>query len=224
MKTDRTTLIAEFEGFYSGNLITDVINAVKSGKEATVYRCRAHPSTGEDFLAAKHYRSFQQRNFRNDAVYQQGRPEWSDRNGRALKRKSKWGRMLQFGNWVSNEFETLEMLYEAGVDVPKPFDQSDDVIIMEFIGDEEEAAEVLNRISPSPDEAEQLFQRLMRNVRLMLDANRIHADLSAFNILYWQGDLKIIDFPQSVHPRRNPQAFDLLLRDIENIYKYFLVI
>jgi len=38
--------------FYEDWLITEVVRVVKSGKEATVYCCRAHPSQGTDLLAA----------------------------------------------------------------------------------------------------------------------------------------------------------------------------
>jgi len=50
--------------------------------------------------------------------------------------------------------------------------------------------------------------------------NYIHADLSAYNVLYWQGQISIIDFPQAVDPRFNSNAFALLARDIENICHY----
>ena len=42
---------------------------VKSGKEATVYCCQAHPSTGAKLLAAKVYRSRNNRSFKNDVIY-----------------------------------------------------------------------------------------------------------------------------------------------------------
>jgi RIO kinase 1 len=55
----------------------------------------------------------------------------------------------------------------------------------------------------------------------MLANNIIHADLSAHNILYWEGRIKIIDFPQAVNPLINPHSFPLLTRDIERVCQYF---
>ena len=220
---DRRALESNLESFFDKKLITDVLSIVKSGKEATVYKCKAHTSTGERFLVGKVYRSLKNRSFRNDSIYQQGRLVWDGGNSRALKKKSKWGRDLQFDSWISNEFDTLNALHEAGADVPRPFAHTRNAILMEYIGDSQEAAPTLNNVSLQSGGAEAIFifYQLMSNIELMLNANRIHADLSAFNVLYWQGSIKIIDFPQSVHPRRNPLAFDLLLRDIENIYAYF---
>ncbi len=218
--SQRTVPLSEFDQFYTSNLITDVLNIVKSGKEATVHRCKAHPATGKEFLAAKVYRPMQQRSFKNDAIYQGGR-SLSGRDRRALKKKSRRGRAIQFNNWIECEYETLNLLHRAGADVPMPFAHSGSAILMEYIGDRQLPAPMLNRISPRPDEAQQLFDRLMLNVQLMLRENRVHADLSPFNILYWQGSLKIIDFPQAVHPRHNPSAFSLLQRDIDNLCRYF---
>src|SRR5579872_5090423 len=61
------------EHFFTEGLITGVLHVVKSGKEATVYCCQAHPSTGVELLAAKVYRSRNNRGFKNDAIYQEGR-------------------------------------------------------------------------------------------------------------------------------------------------------
>jgi RIO kinase 1 len=61
----------------------------------------------------------------------------------------------------------------------------------------------------------------MRNVELMLAQHRVHADLSAYNLLYWDGAIKLIDFPQAVDPRINPHAESLLARDVERVCQYF---
>ena len=57
-----------FRYFYENDLIVGEPIVVKSGKEATVYCCQAHPSVGRLWLAAKVYRPREQRAFKNDAV------------------------------------------------------------------------------------------------------------------------------------------------------------
>ena len=49
-----------------------------------------------------------------------------------------------------------------------------------------------------PPQARPLFERLLWNIELWLTCERIHGDLSPFNILYWEGRLTVIDFPQAV--------------------------
>ncbi len=66
-----------------------------------------------------------------------------------------------------------------------------------------------------------LFHEAMRNVELMIQNGMIHGDLSAYNILYWQGKITLIDFPQVVDPYNNPDAFAIFRRDVERICQYF---
>ncbi len=62
---------------------------------------------------------------------------------------------------------------------------------------------------------------LLRNVELWLAHDTIHGDLSAYNVLYWEGRVRVIDFPQAVDARANPNARDLLARDVANLCTYF---
>src|SRR5438309_7575984 len=110
---------AALDFFYTEGLITEVLYTVKSGKEATVYCCQAHPSTGMELLAAKIYRPRNHRGFKNDAVYQEGRVITNGQIRRAVQKKSRFGRQMQFGMWVNHEFEVLTALYRAGADVPQ---------------------------------------------------------------------------------------------------------
>jgi serine/threonine-protein kinase RIO1 len=49
----------------------------------------------------------------------------------------------------------------------------------------------------------------------------IHGDLSPYNILYWEGEITLIDFPQVTNSQNNPQADFILRRDIERVCEYF---
>jgi RIO kinase 1 len=113
------------------------------------------------------------------------------------------------------------MLHAAGADVPTPLAHSEGGILLEFVGDEDVAAPVLKEVTLSTPEAEALFERLLDNVQLWLACNIVHGDLSAYNVLYQAGDPVVIDFPQACDPRFNTNAFRLLLRDIENLARYF---
>jgi RIO kinase 1 len=202
---------------------------VKGGKEANVYACEAHPASGLDWIAAKLYRERMLRNLKNDAVYKigrtirdrEGKQVRNSRERRAIINKSGYGQKVDFMMWVGTEYRTQTMLYEAGADVPKPVAQHGHTILMEFIGDAYGAAPALNETSLDHDEAAPLFQRVMDNVKIMLDHHLIHGDLSAYNILYWEGDIWLIDFPQAVEARTNPHAFDILQRDITRVCEYF---
>jgi RIO kinase 1 len=224
------------EAFYEAEWITGAPKVVRSGKEATVYCCQAHPASGVDYLAAKVYRPRERRRFQNDAIYQQGRMiqavDTSEglvvgkgginrRLQRAFRKKTRVGREVQFAAWVGQEYQTLGRLHAAGADVPRPIDWSGSAILMEWVGDGPTPAPQLADISLTPDEARPLFPRLLRNVELWLACDVVHGDLSPFNILYSGDGVKVIDFPQSVDPWQNPNALALLERDLANMCDYF---
>lgn len=226
---ERQWVINAVAHFYRENIITDVTRRVKGGKEANVYTCVANPATGLPWIAAKLYRERMLRSLKNDAVYKIGRTI-RDREGkqirnsrerRAIMNKSGYGQEIDFMMWVGTEFRTQTLLYEAGADVPKPVAQHGHSILMEFIGDAYGAAPALNETSLEHDEAEPLFWQVMDNVRIMLDHHLIHGDLSAYNILYWDGDIWLIDFPQAVEARVNPHAYEILERDVTRVSEYF---
>ncbi len=66
-----------------------------------------------------------------------------------------------------------------------------------------------------------MLEKLLSNIEIFLSCDRIHGDLSAYNVLYDQGRLVVIDFPQAIDARTSPHAFDLLRRDVENLCAYF---
>lgn len=211
-----------FEHFLDEGLITGIIRPIKSGKEASVYLCRANPSTtGERLLALKAYHPLNRRDFHDEGTYRDG--EWiKPRRVRlALEKKTKFGREVQGGIWVNREWETLQQLTEAGAQVPRPVERTDDAILMTYIGDEESAAPQLRSIRPDRAEAESLFGQLVRQLEIMLIANVIHSDLSPYNILVWDGRATVIDLPQAVDPRKNRFARDLLERDVLRVCEHF---
>jgi RIO kinase 1 len=224
-------LVETLSGFYADNLIDDVLRSIKGGKEANVYQCLAHASTGVPFLAAKVYRPRKHRSLKNDAIYREGRGVLGEdgktvkardkRVGRAMQNMTRFGQELRIGSWIGHEYETLRRLGEAGVDVPRTFALGDAAILLEYLGDENGAAPTLQDVAPGPSEAEALFDRAIANIERMLACDCIHADLSSYNILYWQGRIAIIDFPQAVDPRINRHAESLFMRDVTRVCQYF---
>jgi RIO kinase 1 len=211
-----------FEHFLAEGLITKVVRPIKSGKEASVHLCRANPSmTGEELLALKVYHPLNRRDFRDESVYRDG--EWiKERRIRvALEKKTRFGREVQGAIWVHREWETLQTLWAAGAAVPRPLAATDDAILMTYIGDEDLSAPQLHRHRPSPQEAQALFEQLVRQIELFLYRNVIHGDLSPYNVLVWDGRATVIDLPQAVDPRKNRHAPGLLERDVRRICDHF---
>lgn len=226
---ERRWVIESLTGFYADSQITDVLRLVKGGKEANVYCCEAHPRLDVPLLAAKLYRPRMLRHLKNNAVYKEGRQLrdaegkliLGSREARAMHKKTRFGKELDLMAWIEHEFQVQSQLFEAGADVPRPIGHGGNVILMEYVGDEMLPAPTLQEVSLAPEEAQPLFERILCNVQLMLRLHQVHGDLSAYNILYWEGRITLIDFPQMVDARTNPNAFELLSRDVQRICDYF---
>jgi len=215
--------------FFDEQWFDDVLRQVKGGKEASVYLCKANPSAPTDLIAAKVYRPRSLRNLRKDHLYREGRDQL-DHNGliihkereiRAMQKRTDFGQDLMHTSWIEHEFRTLKILHQAGCDIPKPFASGHNAILMDFIGNEMMAAPTLNGVNLEPGEAQSLFERVLYNLELMLAHQRVHGDFSAYNILYWQGEITLIDFPQAVNPLENPNAYRIFQRDVARICEYF---
>lgn len=217
--------------------LTSVEHIVSSGKEGTVYCCSASARVDCDYVAVKVYRPRETRSFKNDSIYVQGRPlsvsldgpgsiaksagKPDQRLNRAIKNRSRVGKIASEGSWTHHEYATLTSLHRIGARVPRPFTSTDRAIVMEYLGAPDAPAPKLKEVELSPPEARTIFQTLIDEVELWLSYERIHGDLSPFNVLYWDRRITVIDFPQAINPYENPLAFPFLERDVRNVCKFF---
>lgn len=213
---------SQFEYFFDEGLIEAVLRPIKSGKEASVHLCRANRrTTGEDLVVLKAFHPLDRRDFRDESMYRDG--EWiKERRVRvALEKKTRFGREVQGMIWVDREWETLRALSAGGAPVPRPIECTGDAILMTYIGDDGFAAPQLRSYEvDDADEAEVLVDQVLRAIERMLFLNVVHGDLSAYNLLVWNGLVTVIDLPQAVDPRKNRHAKAFLERDVERICEW----
>jgi RIO kinase 1 len=216
--------------FYEQHWISDVLRKVRAGKEASVYLCRAGTQVDAPLVAAKVYRPRMLRNLRNDHIYQEGRSILDDEGHEvndthslhAVIKRSNFGEQVRHQSWIAYEYTALQALHAAGANVPRPYEMAHNAILMDYLGDEAGGAPTLNEVDLAAGEAQSLFDRLLHNLDLMLACGHIHGDLSAYNVLYWDGDISLIDFPQVVSPRGNRNAYAIFERDITRLCEYFI--
>jgi len=223
-------LLDSLISFFEQQWISDVLRKVKGGKEASVYQCRGGPAVSGAFTAAKVYRPRMLRNLRNDHLYREGREDLDDEGKnvldegklKAMRQRTQYGKDLLHQSWIAYEFTTMQTLHAAGADVPVPYTMAGNAILMGYIGDFGESAPTLNEIGLGHVEAQLLFERVIKNIDILLANEIIHGDLSAYNILYWDGEIVLIDFPQAVSPKVNRNAFGIFERDVIRVCDYFL--
>lgn len=91
-------------------LIDDVLQRLKSGKEADVYTVLC----GDKIQCAKVYKEATQRSFKQAVQYQEGRKVRNTRDSRAMKKGSRFGRKQQEESWQMAEVDALFRLDNAG--------------------------------------------------------------------------------------------------------------
>ena len=213
MKTPKRLAAMVEEGF-----VDEVIGQLMSGKEATVYVVRC----GEHLRCAKVYKEANQRSFRNNATYQEGRKVKNSRQARAMEKGSRYGRKMQEEVWQSAEVDALYRLSAAGVRVPQPHICFEGVLLMDLVLDADgRPAPRLNDVEMSEELALEYHALLLNQVVRMLCAGLIHGDLSEYNILVAESGPVIIDLPQAIDAAGNSNAAEMLKRDVANLRSYF---
>ena len=197
------------------------LGVLKAGKESEVYLVSRTGPTRTCLMAEKRFKPRLQRAFRNDYLYAGVWGEGSTHESRAIKKRTRFGQEHLQARWMTNEWVTLGRLHDAGVTVPPPVEQVENGYRMAFIGDRDRAAPRLADVDLDVVTARRVWRDLQREVRSILEADLVHGDLSAFNVLWWRERPVIIDFSQAVDAVTHPAARDLLWRDVERTARYF---
>ncbi len=181
--------------------------AISTGKEANVFKGADEEG---NLVAVKIYRVTTS-DFKKMQYYIQGDPRFNVRSN---------SKRQLINNWVLKEFKNLNRAYDAGVRVPKPIVAKNNILVMEFIGDENGTpARLMRQVKIS--NPEYIANKILDYVKkLYNDAKIVHGDLSAFNILIEDDEPVIIDLSQGLVVD-HPLARELLNRDIDNLVKDF---
>lgn len=189
---------------------------IKSGKEGVVYKVLISKIQA---AALKIYFPSEQTSFNRYYDYIEG-AKFGTFYKRALKSKNRVGRQFLEKTRTTREFNMLKKFYEKGVSIPRPLAFTDDTILMDFLGEKEPAPRLVD-IKITKDLAQIFFDEIINSVETMVKCGVVHGDLSPYNILIWQNKTYIIDFPQAVDIRTNPNYSEFLRRDLNNIVKFF---
>ncbi len=209
------------QALFELGFITDLVGELKSGKEATVYLARGP----QGLLAAKIYRDRDVRLFKNDGVYKHNREIQKSHRKKINEQGSRLELSKEQAYWIYFEYMQLWELYEAGVSVPKPaigpgindIARAGRVVLMQFIGDETVAAPRLSDARLNKEEAQEAFSQSVDNLIKIVQLGKVHSDYSAYNLLWWQGKVYVIDVPQMVELEKNRHAKELLERDVNSL-------
>jgi RIO kinase 1 len=212
------------------------LGTLKTGKEAQVDLVERTGSDGDTcLLARKRYlpRTVTAKGtlealgvqrastFHNDVEYREGRQFRKTRDRRAVEAMTTYGKRLLQDRWTGHEYDVMVRLWAAGVSVPYPVSYGDDLFWLEYIGGRDGAAPQLAGARLDRHQLDRAWDQLVEALHVMTAEGIVHADLSAFNLLWWEGRLVVIDLPQAVDLAANPQGLDFLHRDVLNVCGWF---
>jgi len=198
-------------------IIDEILGRLKSGKEADVFRVVYRGQV----IAAKVYKDREQRSFKHNASYKEGRKVRNSRTQRAMDKGSRFGRDEAEDAWKSSEAHALQLLHTHGVRVPTPVMFYGGVLLMELCTDADgDIAPRLIDAPLSPEHAGALYRDLRQQIVGMLCCDLIHGDLSPYNVLLAAAGPTLIDFPQTISAAHNSQSERFFQRDLDNILRF----
>jgi RIO kinase 1 len=210
---------ADLNAFAKMDLLDELICGIKTGKEASVYLGRNR----NGLVAVKVYTDLRVRSFKRDGLYRVGRFIGDSRIEKAIEQGSKAGLDAHQVLWVQEEFRQMKHLDQHGVRVPLAIAVHGITLLMEFIGDENGTPTPrISDLKLEKEEAYEAFRQSVQNLKLIVKSGRVHGDFSTFNILWHQEHAVVIDFPQVMELKHNPNAKLFLERDVHSLCKSFL--
>ena len=207
-------------------VVTDVEAELRSGKEATVYLARGPAGA----LALKVFRDRSVRSFKRDERYQSARHGGGGATTKAITAAGGRGRRAETARWALHEYRMLWRLHRAGVPVPQPLvgpgtrtlAKAGDVVVMRYLGDDDGPAPRLADADLDAATVAAAYTRAVSHLASLWRLGVVHGDYSTYNLLWWQGEVVVIDLPQAVD-RSHPEARTLLRRDVANLCDTFAV-
>lgn len=193
----------------SKGIIQAMGGSISTGKEANVFIADGE----EKEIAVKIYR-ITSSTFRAMEDYIIGDPRFN--NIRHTKKD------IVFA-WTRKELRNLTRAQNAGIRVPTPIIAERNILVMEFMGKDEQPYPILKEIRLEKEEAQRIFDKIIEYIdTLYRDANLVHGDLSEYNIMIDPDNMEpiIIDMGQST-TLEHLRARDFLRRDIQNITRFF---
>ena len=200
---DKPTVMTLYK-MITDHIIAYVNGAVSAGKESVLFW---GVDESENSVALKIY-LVSTSNFKKREPYILGDPRFSN-----VKKGTKNLVYL----WAKKEFRNLSQCYDAGIPVPKPLHVTNNVLAMDFVGQNGTPANSL--LETEVDSID--YKQAISIIEDLYDkAKLVHGDFSEYNIFKTENGLIVFDLGSAVD-LRHPNSKEFLKRDINNITKFF---
>jgi RIO kinase 1 len=101
--------------------------------------------------------------------------------------------------WAEKEMRNLKRLVSAGIPAPEPLLLRSHILVMQFFGEDGKAAPRLKDATMNDAQLADAYVQVAKHMWTLYNACRlVHADLSEYNMLYWEEKVVVIDVSQSI--------------------------
>ena len=201
----------------NAEIIDEVNGIISTGKESNVYHgiggnFEKEIDTGE--IAIKIFKT-KLNEFKNRSSYIKNDFRFNNRLSKSNTHKT-----IQL--WAEKEKNNLTRIKKAGILCPNVVMLKKHILVMEFLGNNGIAAPTLREaINLTPTQLDRAKIETIDLMKKLYDkCDLVHADLSEYNLMYYNGRVYVLDVGQSVL-KGHPHAFKFLLRDCNNVSRFF---
>ncbi|XP_060077946.1 serine/threonine-protein kinase RIO3-like isoform X2 [Ylistrum balloti] len=198
-------------------VLDSVSGSISTGKESVVFHAYGGEIAGEAMpkeVAIKVFKTTLNE-FKNREKYIHGdhrfsRDDFKKQNPRKIIKM-----------WAMKEAANLNRMKKFDLQCPVVQVQRKHILVMSFIGEEQKPAPKLKDAVMSVEDLEDAYSQTLEFMKTMQHkCNLVHADLSEYNMLWWQEKVWVIDVSQAVDTT-HPLAMEFLHRDCTNVSKFF---
>ncbi|XP_051879735.1 serine/threonine-protein kinase RIO3 [Pristis pectinata] len=212
---DSKTRLLLYKMVNSG-VLENINGCISTGKESVVFHANGG-SLGDQMVPAEcAIKVFKTtlNEFKNRDKYIKDDYRFKDRFSKLNPRK-----IIRM--WAEKEMHNLTRMHKVGIPCPEVVLLKKHVLVMSFIGQDHVAAPKLKDVQLNNEDMKRAYHQVLHMMQqLYTECNLVHADLSAYNMLWHMGKIWLIDVSQSVEPT-HPHGLEFLFRDCKNVSQFF---
>ena len=227
-KSDRATLasvldrrtLAVLRKLINRNVVSKIDGIIATGKEAHVFHAVSTPE-GTDVVLSRAIKVY-----KTSILTFKDRDKYVSGGHRYRSGYDKTSNRAIVEEWALKEFRNLKRIHAAGIPCPEPIEVRQNVLAMEFLGEPDSvSARRLKDVEFDDTDAEKRWSAVYFTIlaymrKLYQVCKLVHADLSEYNILFYQDRPWIIDVSQSVE-HDHFRSSEFLRMDIKNVNDFF---
>ncbi|KAJ2945384.1 hypothetical protein O0L34_g187 [Tuta absoluta] len=216
MGLDEPTRLILFKLINNG-MLEDINGVISTGKESVVLHANGDTNF-EDLVVPKECAI---KVFKTTLNEFKTRDKYIEADYRFKNRFSKQNPRKIVHMWAEKEMHNMMRLQKIGLNCPEMVCLKKHILVMSFIGRDNKPAPKLRDVILKPEKWQSVYNEVVDSMHKMYNVGHmIHADLSEYNILWWENKCWFIDVSQSVQPD-HPSGLEFLLRDCRNICHFF---